>query len=70
MKNVDRSSATYHSVTVNDITVVVTEFKAKVKKEKKPKKTKEVNGNGTNASNTANNGPEVVAKEEEVNGNS
>ncbi len=36
LKNVDRSSATYHSVTVNDVTVVITEFKPKVKKEKKP----------------------------------
>lgn len=34
LKNVDRTSATYHSVTVNDITVVITEFKPKVKKEK------------------------------------
>ena len=38
LKNVDRSSATYHSVTVNDVTVVITEFKPKVKKEKKPPK--------------------------------
>ena len=37
MKNVDRSSATYHSVTVDDFTVVITEFKPKVKKEKKEK---------------------------------
>ena len=37
LKNVDRSSATYHSVTVNDFTVVITEFKPKVKKEKKTK---------------------------------
>ena len=35
LKNVDRSSATYHSVTVDDFTVVITEFKPKVKKEKK-----------------------------------
>ncbi len=42
LKNVDRSSATYHSVTVNDITVVITEFKPKVKKEKKPKAEKKV----------------------------
>ncbi len=33
----DRGSATYHSVTVNDFTVVITEFKPRVKKEKKPK---------------------------------
>lgn len=33
----DRNSATYHSVTVNDLTVVITEFKPKVKKEKKVK---------------------------------
>ena len=38
LKNVDRSSATYHSVTVNDITVVITEFKPKKPKEKKEKK--------------------------------
>ena len=31
----DRNSATYHSVTVDDFTVVITEFKPKVKKEKK-----------------------------------
>ncbi len=31
----------YHSVTVNDFTVVITEFKPKVKKEKKPKPIKE-----------------------------
>ena len=37
LKNVDRSSATYHSVTVNDLTVVITEFKPKAKKEKKLK---------------------------------
>lgn len=37
LKNVDRSSATYHSVTVDDFTVVITEFKPKVKKEKKEK---------------------------------
>ena len=37
LKNVDRNSATYHSVTVNDLTVVITEFKPKAKKEKKPK---------------------------------
>ena len=35
LKNVDRNSATYHSVTVDDFTVVITEFKPKVKKEKK-----------------------------------
>ena len=35
MRNVDRSSATYHSVTVDDFTVVITEFKPKIKKEKK-----------------------------------
>jgi YY1-associated factor 2 len=40
LKNVDRSSATYHSVTVNDLTVVITEFKPKVKKEKKAKTSK------------------------------
>ena len=40
LKNVDRSSATYHSVTVDDFTVVITEFKPKVKKEKKIKKNK------------------------------
>jgi hypothetical protein len=34
---VDRSSATYHSVTVDDFTVVITEFKPKAKKEKKAK---------------------------------
>merc|ERR1719210_2498232 len=38
LKNVDRSSATYHSVTVNDFTVVITEFKPKAKKERKEKK--------------------------------
>lgn len=32
LKNVDRSSATYHSVTVDDFTVVITEFKPKIKK--------------------------------------
>jgi len=35
---VDRSSATYHSITVNDITVVITEFKPKPKKESAAKK--------------------------------
>jgi len=40
LKNVDRSSATYHSVTVDDFTVVITEFKPKAKKEKKEKKEK------------------------------
>ncbi|QQP41639.1 RING1 and YY1-binding protein, partial [Caligus rogercresseyi] len=35
LRNVDRSSATYHSVTVNDFTVVITEFKPKNKKLKK-----------------------------------
>jgi len=44
LKNVDRSSATYHSVTVDDFTVVITEFKPKVKKEKE-KKEKISNGN-------------------------
>ena len=43
MKNVDRSSATYHSVTVDDFTVVITEFKPKEKKEK-VKKEKISNG--------------------------
>lgn len=37
MKNVDRTSATYHSVTVDDFTVVITEFRPKSKKEKKEK---------------------------------
>ena len=41
LKNVDRSSATYHSVTVNDFTVVITEFKPKAKKERKARKSKE-----------------------------
>ena len=40
LKNVDRNSATYHSVTVNDLTVVITEFKPKVIKEKKVKMNK------------------------------
>jgi len=44
LKNVDRSSATYHSVTVDDFTVVITEFKPKEKKEK-VKKEKISNGN-------------------------
>ena len=48
MKNVDRSSATYHSVTVDDFTVVITEFKPKVKKEKEKK---EKISNGSNNSN-------------------
>lgn len=43
LKNVDRSSATYHSVTVDDFTVVITEFKPKEKKEK-VKKEKISNG--------------------------
>ena len=46
LKNVDRSTATYHSVTVNDFTVVITEFKPKAKKEKPPKKEKGGGGVG------------------------
>nr|ACO15532.1 RING1 and YY1-binding protein [Caligus clemensi] len=42
LRNVDRSSATYHSVTVNDFTVVITEFKPKVKKEKLKKPLKKI----------------------------
>ena len=38
LRNVDRNSATYHSVTVDDFTVVITEFKPKIKKEKKESK--------------------------------
>ena len=45
LKNVDRSSATYHSVTVDDFTVVITEFKPKVKKEKKDDKKNSSNEN-------------------------
>jgi len=48
LKNVDRSSATYHSVTVDDFTVVITEFKPKVKKEKEKK---EKISNGSNNGN-------------------
>ena len=48
MKNVDRSSATYHSVTVDDFTVVITEFKPKEKKEK-VKKEKISNGNNNDS---------------------
>ena len=49
LKNVDRKSATYHSVTVNDFTVVITEFVPKVKKEKKPKVSKDKGAPGTPA---------------------
>ena len=49
LKNVDRSSATYHSVTVDDFTVVITEFKPKVKKEKKDSEKK--NNNDKNDKN-------------------
>jgi hypothetical protein len=48
LKNVDRSSATYHSVTVDDFTVVITEFKPKEKKEK-VKKEKISNGNNNDS---------------------
>ena len=44
LKNIDRSSATYHSVTVNDFTVVITEYQPKARKEKKEKGSK-ANGN-------------------------
>jgi len=50
LKNVDRSSATYHSVTVDDFTVVITEFKPKVKKERE-KKEKISNGNNNGDNN-------------------
>ncbi len=53
LKNVDRSSATYHSVTVDDFTVVITEFKPKAKKEKKEKIS---SPNGSSDNNDKNNG--------------
>ena len=55
LKNVDRSSATYHSVTVDDFTVVITEFKPKVKKEKK-EKSETNNGNKNNDDSNDHNG--------------
>ena len=63
LKNVDRSSATYHSVTVDDFTVVITEFKPKAKKEKKDKsensnnKNKDDKGPDKNGESGGNGGP-------------
>ena len=54
MKNVDRNSATYHSVTVNDFTVVITEFKPKAKKERKEKKSAADKNDSVNKSDSSN----------------
>nr|ACO12448.1 RING1 and YY1-binding protein [Lepeophtheirus salmonis] len=51
LRNVDRSSATYHSVTVNDFTVVITEFKPKIKKEKLKKPHKKTEAPGKKSAN-------------------
>lgn len=60
MKNVDRTSATYHSVTVDDFTVVITEFKPKAKKEKKEK----ISSNATpgSSSDTSCQGPPSITE--------
>lgn len=47
LKNVNRNAATYHSVTVNDLTVVITEFQPKVKKERKIKGVSKVGSSQT-----------------------
>lgn len=60
LKNVDRSSATYHSVTVDDFTVVITEFKPKVKKEKEKK---EKISNGTNSNSDKNDKKDKIKEE-------
>ena len=67
LKNVDRSTATYHSVTVNDFTVVITEFKPKAKKEKPPKKEKGGGGGGS-SSNGSPSGPADLNKSDSSNG--
>ena len=63
----DRSTATYHSVTVNDFTVVITEFKPKAKKEKPPKKEKGGGGGGS-SSNGSPSGPADLNKSDSSNG--
>ena len=71
MKNVDRNSATYHSVTVDDFTVVITEFKPKVKKEKKDAKTpgglpgNDKNGDGGGGGGPSKNGNSTTMHEKD-----
>ena len=37
LRNIDKKNATHQSVTVDDVTVVITEYKLKPKRERKPK---------------------------------
>ena len=57
MRNVDRNSATYHSVTVNDFTVVITEFKPKIKKEKEKKESKSHGSTNPTSTNSSSSSP-------------
>ena len=57
LRNVDRNSATYHSVTVNDFTVVITEFKPKIKKEKEKKESKSHGSGNPTSTNSSSSSP-------------
>ena len=79
LRNVDRNSATYHSVTVNDFTVVITEFKPKIKKEKEKKESKNhgtthppsTNSSSSSPTSSAANtpAPAGLTNEKQLNGN-
>ena len=53
LRNVDRKNATVHSVTVDNVTIAITEYRLKPKKEKKEKATESLN-NSSNSKAASN----------------